>query len=74
MTTPIPTRTRRLIQEDLDIPQDVEVKPPSTPDGLDDAFATEFTRKAVEIRGRILGDRPQLREFQAVPRSLLHMS
>ncbi|PVH81203.1 hypothetical protein DL98DRAFT_559951 [Cadophora sp. DSE1049] len=43
-----------------DIPENVEVKLPSTPEGLDDAFATEFTRKAVEIRGRILRERPQL--------------
>ncbi|KAH7416838.1 hypothetical protein BKA64DRAFT_656345 [Cadophora sp. MPI-SDFR-AT-0126] len=43
-----------------DIPEDEEVNPSSTPEGLNDAFATEFTRKAVEIRSRILGKKPQL--------------
>lgn len=47
----------------IDIPDNIEVKPPSTPEGLDDAFATEFTRKADEIRTLILGERPQLREL-----------
>ena len=56
-------KLRKETEENLDTPENVEVKPPSTPEGLDDAFATEFTRKAVEIRGRILGERPQLREL-----------
>ncbi|KAH6718100.1 hypothetical protein BKA61DRAFT_572169 [Leptodontidium sp. MPI-SDFR-AT-0119] len=54
------TDAGEILKRPLDIPENVEVKPPSTPEGLDDAFATEFTRKAVEIRGRILGERPQL--------------
>ncbi|KAL2061303.1 hypothetical protein VTL71DRAFT_7576 [Oculimacula yallundae] len=49
-----------VLKKPTDIPEDVEVKPPSTPEGLDHGFATEFTRKAVEIRTRILGERPQL--------------
>ncbi|KAH9218108.1 hypothetical protein DL95DRAFT_361076 [Leptodontidium sp. 2 PMI_412] len=54
------TDAGEILKRPLDIPENVEVKPPSTPEGLDDAFATEFTRKVVEIRGRILGKRPQL--------------
>lgn len=48
-----------------DVPEDVEVRPPSTAEGLNDAFKTDWGRKAVAIRERILGERPQLRESSA---------
>lgn len=35
---------------------------PSTPKGLNDPFATEFTRKIRKVRERVLGERPQLRQ------------
>ncbi|KAK0118678.1 hypothetical protein ONS96_011765 [Cadophora gregata f. sp. sojae] len=54
------TDAGQVLKRYSDIPKNVEVKPPSTPEGLDDAFATEFTRNAVEVRDRILGQRPQL--------------
>ncbi|KAH7322017.1 hypothetical protein BKA65DRAFT_437506 [Rhexocercosporidium sp. MPI-PUGE-AT-0058] len=53
------TDAGEILKRPLDIPENLEVKLPSTPEGLD-AFATQFTQKAVEIRGRILGERPQL--------------
>lgn len=43
------------------LPENFKPEPPSTPEGLNDSFATEFTKKVREIRERVLGERPQLR-------------
>jgi hypothetical protein len=46
----------------VDQPKNIELdKVPSTPEGLNDSFATEFTRKIRKVRERVLGERPQLR-------------
>jgi hypothetical protein len=51
------------------LPQNFKAEPPSTPEGLNDAFATEFTRNVREVRQRVLGERPQLRQFSLCPHS-----
>lgn len=51
------------------LPQNFKAEPPSTPEGLNNAFATEFTRNVREVRQRVLGERPQLRQFSLCPRS-----
>jgi hypothetical protein len=43
-------------------PENFKPELPSTPEGLNDSFATDFTKRVHEIRGRILGERPQLRQ------------
>ncbi|KAL2062410.1 hypothetical protein VTL71DRAFT_6676 [Oculimacula yallundae] len=48
------------LREPQSIPDGVEIKPPSTPEGLNDPFAIAFTEKVDELRKRILGDCPQL--------------
>lgn len=38
-------------------------EPPSIPEGLNYAFAADFSQRVKEIRERILGERPQLRQY-----------
>ena len=44
------------------LPENSKQGPPSTPEGLNDLFAIDFTKRASEIRDRILGEQPQLRQ------------
>lgn len=44
------------------LPENFRPELPSTPEGLNDPFASDFTKRAREIRDRILGVRPQLRQ------------
>ncbi len=44
------------------LPENLVLEPPSTPEGLNDTFASDYSAKMVAIRERILGEKPQLRE------------
>ncbi|KAK5661598.1 hypothetical protein OQA88_9698 [Cercophora sp. LCS_1] len=44
----------------LDLPKDVPTGPPATPEGLNEDFAEDFTDRVMEIKDRVLGDRPHI--------------
>jgi hypothetical protein len=45
------------------LPANLRPEPPSIPEGLNYAFAADFSQRVRDIRERILGERPQLRQY-----------
>ncbi|KAK0109124.1 hypothetical protein ONS96_002951 [Cadophora gregata f. sp. sojae] len=54
------TNAGDVLRQPGNVPAGVEIRPPSTPEGLNDPFAIEFTEKLDEVREHILGNCPQL--------------
>lgn len=50
------------------MPGDVpDGRPPATPEGLNEAFAVDFTERVMEIKERVVGERPHICEFFFFP-------